>query len=199
MEQRDFLNTLTLIVGLILGAWLAMAPGAANAATGYLTCAINPGNGVGCIGANEAYYAEGQVPTNVFFYTVPTGQALVTANIIYRGDGWTGTANLVACSVPLSGTTCSTSNWASTTVTAGFWQSSPPPDPDSPSVVCTPSYRTIAPCPAGYAPSTAAPVSTDPSDPYTSPFDSLPVQDVLYAIGVALCGLMGVAVGVRLT
>lgn len=200
MDQNDFNKAIALMVGFLIGAWLAFSPVKAHATvTGYLTCAINPGNGVGCTGANQAYYAVGSVPSTVFFYTVPTGQALVTANFVYRGDAWTGTANLVACTVPLSGTTCSTSDWASTTVTSAFWAGSAPPDPEPSSVVCIPSARTIAPCPAGYAPSVAEPLSTNPSDQYTSAFDALPLQDMIYALGVALCGLFGVAVGVRLT
>jgi len=63
---------------------------------------------------------------------------------------------------------------------------------------CMPSIRTIAPCPSGFAPTNAIPTGSGGPAPFTSDMDGMPLQDMLYAIGVAICGLMGVAVGLRL-
>jgi hypothetical protein len=64
---------------------------------------------------------------------------------------------------------------------------------------CVPSVRTVPPCPSGFAPSSVAPLSDDLPDPYLSDFDKMPIQDMLYAIGVCLFGVLGIAVGVRLS
>jgi len=63
---------------------------------------------------------------------------------------------------------------------------------------CLPSIRTIAPCPSGFAPTNAIPVGSGAPAPFTSAMDGMPLQDMLYAIGIAICGLMGVAVGIKL-
>lgn len=62
---------------------------------------------------------------------------------------------------------------------------------------CVPSIRTVGDCPAGYAPSTAT-VGQN-LDSYTGGFDGMPIQDMLYAIGISVCALLGIATGVRLT
>jgi len=64
---------------------------------------------------------------------------------------------------------------------------------------CLPSSRTIAPCPSGFAPANAIPSSTAQPDPYLSNYDTMPVQDILYAIGVALFGVLGIGIGVKLS
>jgi hypothetical protein len=63
---------------------------------------------------------------------------------------------------------------------------------------CVPSIRTISPCPSGFAPRS---VEAGPGDidPYESQFDTMPVQDMLYAIGIGLFGVVGIAVGVKLS
>lgn len=63
---------------------------------------------------------------------------------------------------------------------------------------CMPSIRTISPCPSGYAPTNAIPAGGGAPMPFTSAYDGLPIQDMLYAIGIAVCGLLGISVGVRL-
>ena len=64
---------------------------------------------------------------------------------------------------------------------------------------CLPSVRTIAPCPSGFAPTNAIPIGSGSPDPYLSKFDSMAVQDLLYALGVALFGVLGLGIGVKLT
>lgn len=63
---------------------------------------------------------------------------------------------------------------------------------------CMPSIRTVSPCPSGYAPTTALPIGSGAATPLSSDFDRLPIQDMIYAVGVAVCALLGVSVGVRL-
>jgi len=66
-------------------------------------------------------------------------------------------------------------------------------------VSCLPSVRTISPCPSGFAPTNAIPAGSGAPDPYLSKFDSMAVQDLLYAIGVCLFGVLGLGIGVKLT
>lgn len=63
---------------------------------------------------------------------------------------------------------------------------------------CMPSIRTISPCPSGYAPTNAIPAGSGAPSPFTSAFDGLPIQDMIYAVGIAICGLLGISVGVKL-
>lgn len=63
---------------------------------------------------------------------------------------------------------------------------------------CMPSIRTISPCPSGYAPTNAIPAGSGAPTPFTSAFDGLPIQDMIYAVGIAICALLGVSVGVKL-
>ena len=70
--------------------------------------------------------------------------------------------------------------------------------PTAGTVNCLPSIRTVAPCPSGFAPSNVSVTTTETANPFSSSMDALPIQDMLYAIGVAICGLMGVAVGIKL-
>lgn len=63
---------------------------------------------------------------------------------------------------------------------------------------CMPSIRTISPCPSGYAPTNAIPAGSGAPSPYTSAYDGLPIQDMIYAVGIAVCALLGVSVGVKL-
>jgi hypothetical protein len=63
---------------------------------------------------------------------------------------------------------------------------------------CAPSIRTVAPCPSGFAPAAIEPLVSAVADPYLSEFDTMPVQDMLYSIGVCLFGLLGISVGVKL-
>jgi hypothetical protein len=66
--------------------------------------------------------------------------------------------------------------------------------PDS----CVPSVRTIAPCPSGFAPAVMSPLELSAVDAYESQFDTMPLQDMLYSIGVCFFALLGIAVGVKL-
>lgn len=66
-------------------------------------------------------------------------------------------------------------------------------------VSCLPSIRTISPCPSGFAPTNAIPAGSGAPDPYLSKFDTMPLQDMIYAIGVCFCGLIGLGIGVKLT
>lgn len=70
--------------------------------------------------------------------------------------------------------------------------------PTTPSVVCTPSNRTISPCPSGYAPKEITVQSSQQPDPYQSSFDALPLQEMLLALCIGVSGLFGFSVGVRL-
>jgi len=63
---------------------------------------------------------------------------------------------------------------------------------------CMPSIRTISPCPSGYAPTNAIPAGSGAPNPFISAMDGMPLQDMIYAVGIAICGLMGIAVGVKL-
>lgn len=63
---------------------------------------------------------------------------------------------------------------------------------------CLPSIRTIAPCPSGFAPTNAIPIGSGAAAPFVSDFDGLPIQDMIYAVGMAVCGLLGIVCGVRL-
>lgn len=63
---------------------------------------------------------------------------------------------------------------------------------------CMPSIRTISPCPSGYAPTNAIPAGSGAPSPFTSAYDGLPIQDMIYAVGIAVCALLGVSVGVKL-
>lgn len=63
---------------------------------------------------------------------------------------------------------------------------------------CLPSIRTIAPCPSGFAPANAIPLGSKAPDPYVSNYDTLPLQDMLYAIGMIIAGLFGFGIGTRL-
>jgi hypothetical protein len=64
---------------------------------------------------------------------------------------------------------------------------------------CVPSIRTISPCPSGFAPAGTSPLHDGPPDPYISEFDTMPVQDMLYSVGMCLFGLLGISVGVKLS
>jgi hypothetical protein len=64
--------------------------------------------------------------------------------------------------------------------------------------VCIPAFRTISPCPSGYAPNNMLSLDSSDVNPYLSEFDSMPVQDILYSIGMCLFGLLGLGVGVKL-
>lgn len=63
---------------------------------------------------------------------------------------------------------------------------------------CVPSTRTVAPCPSGTAPDVVT-VTSAASAPefYPSNFDHMPVQDVLFALGMVLCFVAGIAGGRR--
>jgi hypothetical protein len=61
---------------------------------------------------------------------------------------------------------------------------------------CLPSVRTVAPCPSGFAPGTLATGTTGGG--FETALDGMPLQDILYAIGVSICALMGISVGTRL-
>jgi len=64
---------------------------------------------------------------------------------------------------------------------------------------CVPAIRTMSPCPSGFAPSAIDPSVSAAADPYLSEFDTMPIQDMLYSIGMCLFGLFGIGVGVKLT
>lgn len=64
---------------------------------------------------------------------------------------------------------------------------------------CMPAIVTVSPCPSGYAPTMAIPTGAITTSSITSEFQSLPIQDMLYALGMAVCGLLGITTGVRLT
>lgn len=66
-------------------------------------------------------------------------------------------------------------------------------------VPCVPSARTIDPCPSGYAPSSASGVSSGAVDTYSSPYEKLPIQDLIYAAVITFGGLLGIGVGVKLS
>lgn len=63
---------------------------------------------------------------------------------------------------------------------------------------CIPSVRTVDPCPSGYAPASVTVSSADPGGAYSSAFEKLPIQDILYGLGVTVCGLLGIMVGTKL-
>lgn len=69
---------------------------------------------------------------------------------------------------------------------------------DVPTVTCIPAPRTIAPCPSGYAPSSMTVNGSATSNQYENALDSMPTQELLYAIGIAFSGLLGIGIGVRL-
>lgn len=70
--------------------------------------------------------------------------------------------------------------------------------PDIPTTVCIPASRTVAPCPSGYAPNEVS-IESGPVNGYSSSFDTMSVQDLIYAVGVCLFGVLGLGVGVKLT
>lgn len=63
---------------------------------------------------------------------------------------------------------------------------------------CLPSIRTISPCPSGYAPSVSSYSQSDPTTHYSNPLDGVAIQEILYAIGMAVCAAVGIGVGVKL-
>lgn len=66
------------------------------------------------------------------------------------------------------------------------------------SVICIPASKTIAPCPSGYAPNQITIQTTEQPDPYQNTFDSMPLQEMLYALCIGIAGLLGFSVGARL-
>jgi ABC-type Na+ efflux pump permease subunit len=66
-------------------------------------------------------------------------------------------------------------------------------------IVCVPSLRTVAPCPAGYAPKEISIQSSHTPDIYGTTLDALPLQEMIYALSIGIAGLMGFSVGVRLS
>jgi len=70
--------------------------------------------------------------------------------------------------------------------------------PRSAAVDCVPSVRTVAPCPSGFSPSNVAAAGAMQPDTYSSAMDAMPMQDLLYVLGVAICGLLGIGTGARL-
>lgn len=65
-------------------------------------------------------------------------------------------------------------------------------------LTCVPSMRTIDPCPSGYAPSVSSYSQSDPTTQYSNPLDGVAIQEILYAIGMAVCAAVGIGVGVKL-
>ncbi len=66
-------------------------------------------------------------------------------------------------------------------------------------ISCIPSGRTIDPCPSGFAPASVTSETWAGTPAYSSVYEKLPLQDMVYAAFVSLCGLLGVGVGVRLS
>ncbi|MDO8262140.1 MAG: hypothetical protein Q7T21_02835 [Gallionella sp.] len=66
-------------------------------------------------------------------------------------------------------------------------------------LVCIPAGRTVDPCPSGYAPNQINIESATSIDAYSSAYEKLPLQDIAFAIGITLSGLLGILTGVKLT
>lgn len=168
---------------------LLLSVSSCASAAWFYTCIGSPSGSTVCSGANARWVSVGS-------YT-PVGQSIFSSDAGCAVWGWqpssfVGTiAYSYQCSVKPSdggGFNC---------VAAGGVASCTAMTVLSP-VSCIPSPRTIDPCPSGYAPSSVNGSSGTVGDSYSSAFEKLPIQDMLYGIGMAICGLLGLGVGTRL-
>lgn len=65
-------------------------------------------------------------------------------------------------------------------------------------VVCSPAFKTVSPCPTGYAPKEITVQTSQQPDAYQTTLDAMPLQEMLYALCIGIAGLLGFSVGVRL-
>lgn len=165
--------------------WLLLGSVGAAQAVAVFVCDTNAGSGIECPSGS---YVEYTTVTNGYWYAIAQGSPLTLANVRYYAVGSdSGSQQLFVCPTgPASQWGCSGMNWQVFFLTASVG-----------AVTCIPAVRSVAPCPSGYAPATAT-EEVVTADPYGSAFDGMPVQDMIFAVGMCVCGLLGVGVGVRL-
>lgn len=167
---------------------LALGWGSASWAAYYLACSTSCVNGAYPPGSSYRWIEVGTYPPQGMFIYQNGGGGV--ASVSYLAWNYVGTVTYAAfCSNKApDGYQCLAEYG---TASSGTMVVSPP-------VTCVPAGRTIDPCPSGYAPSQVDGNQPTVGDAYSSAFEKLPVQDLLYGIGIALCGLLGVGVGTRL-
>lgn len=147
-------------------------------------CSNNPGGGVAC--SSITWHEENSRPSSGYFIGW-------TTQFQYY-DSATHVQSFTAVKCPDQ--SCG-SSWAVLTGSA-YWTSGYSPPAITSTVICTPSGRTVSPCPAGYAPKEITVQSSEQPDPYQNTFDSMPLQEMLYALCIGIAGLLGFSVGARL-
>jgi len=153
----------------------------------YLSCPSSQANATVCITSSWQWHAVGTYPPSGRSYYGNSSGTCPTAGSLYFSNTFAGVVtNSWQCATePANGSACPV-----TGVCTSMTVASP--------ISCVPSGRTIEPCPSGYAPSAVVGNTSTVGDSYSSAFEKLPIQDLLYGIGIALCGLIGVGVGTRL-
>lgn len=129
------------------------------------------------------------------------------ATTFVQSNGYpTLTANSCSNDPLIVGTIITFSNsgtWSIASITAtcstGYtWNASTLNCDALPSVICSPSFKTVSPCPTGYAPKEITVQTSQQPDAYQTTLDAMPLQEMLYALCIGVSGLLGFSVGVRL-
>lgn len=160
------------------------------------------------VGSSQAHVytitASGN-PLNTSDRSCASYKAVVTAYV--QANGYpTLTANSCSNDPVVVGSVITFSNtgtWTISSITAqcstGYtWNSSTLNCDPLPSVVCSPSFKTVSPCPTGYAPKEVTVQTSQQPDAYQTTLDAMPLQEMLYALCIGIAGLLGFSVGVRL-
>lgn len=187
--MKTFLRFVFLMLGLILLAGIYQS---AQASTYYLLCRAQYADGVQCPVSSYGWQETGVVPpAGTWIVDQPTSSWQGWAFVFYRASSFRGTVTYAAVCLTNPGNGFNCPSWAVPTYQSMLVQDAIP--------TCIPSPRTIDPCPSGYAPGTVSGLSSEVGDAYSSAYEKLPLQDMVYASLVAVCGLLGVAVGTRLS
>lgn len=183
------------LVGFILSLLVGVYSPSASAQSIAL-CNSNPGTGVPC--PAWTFFDINSLPTEGGWHVIASSVSAGWDGVTYSPVGSLSGQTVVTVVCQQSPDVCvgpyGVRVWASITmpVTGG-----PPPASSGP---CVPAFRTVAPCPSGYAPSSAEYVTGQTAaDAYDSTLASLPLAELIFALGLGLAGLLGIGVGVRLT
>lgn len=153
-------------------------------------CSVNPGQTV-CSDSPVNWFQSGTVPSAYYVRIIPVGMAISNPNSSWVAKGTTGTYQTVVCTGSWTQTSCSAAAWQTHSIN-DFWET------PVPTVVCSPSFKTVSPCPTGYAPKEVSVQTSQQPDAYQTTFDAMPLQEMLYALCIGIAGLLGFSVGVRL-